>query len=471
MVAGLLAACGGPPATPPPDAQRREAPAAAGATAPTKPAAPASTTAPDKAAAPAPAGGEVVVSYITELWNWQKLNMATATDQYNQENRGKVRIQVDPSPDGWQTKVVEMQQADNLVWDGMLRVNSMQGFPYFSQGIMQPVAPYIQSSSVAWARQFNDELLPNVKESFTLEGELYYLPWDTEVFVRHYNVEQWAKLDGKPAETLEDYEKQMLEYQKLYPDKTPLGMAHSTNVHNGDFQMLAQLWQPNPWKLDGETHVPDVRGEGFQQYMQLLRRWYEQKIITSDSWGQAQTNFKWTDPWLKQEIGSLMTGAAWGFAQARQIYGQAAIDAVPTPVLKAGDTPKTFTFSNSASLFKDAKHPQQVIDWLLWMVDPTQTKPGAASFTTGYLNYYHLPVYKTTYAKVVGSNPQWQWIEQMQPMIEASTPIPPQAFVTMWRDVMVGPTEAFVTGKATLEETVKAIEADGKAALDQVMKK
>ena len=79
-----------------------------------------------------------------------------------------------------------------------------------------------------------------------------------------------AKLGGKPAETLDEYERQMLEYQKLYPNKTPLGMAHSTAVHAGDYQMLGQLWQDSIWKKEGETYLPDLKGEGLKQYLDLI---------------------------------------------------------------------------------------------------------------------------------------------------------------------------------------------------------
>lgn len=456
----LIVACS-PPPTPP-----TAVPPKAASTVAAQPTA-ATAQAPAAQAAPAASGG-VVVPYLTELWNWQKLDMATATSTYNKQMQGKVQIKVDTAPDGWQTKVVEMARSGNLAWDGMLRVNSVEAYTYYEFGIMQPIDPFIKSSSVAWAKTFQDELLPSVAKMFTLENQLYYLPWDLEVFVRNYMVSQWTKLGGKPAETLDDYEKQMLEYQKMYPDKTPLGMTHATAVHNGDYQMMGQIWSDDLWKEQDGASWPNLEGDGFKNYMQTLKKWFAQKILTDDTWGTtANGAYKWEDPWLKQNVGSLMTDAAWGFAQARKVYGVQAVDAVQIPVLKAGSPSKTFIFGNSASLFKGAKHPQEVADWLLWMIDPTQTKTGAGTFIYGDLNYYHFPVYKSIYSKIVPTNSEWKWIQPMLPMIQASIPIPPETFVTMWRDVMVPWTTKYVHGQIDFNALVDGIETGGKAALAQ----
>ncbi len=146
------------------------------------------------------------------------------------------------------------------------------------------------------------------------------------------------------------------------------------------------------------------------------------------------------------------------------------MEAVPVPVIKSGDTPKTFVFSNAASLFKGAKHPQEVVDWLLWMIDPTNTKPGPGTFMYSDLNYYHLPVYKTPYDKVVGANPLWKWMETMLPMVQASKPIPPATYVSMWRDIMVPAEDKYAQGQASLSESIQTIETQGKAQLAKLAK-
>src|SRR5579859_4125130 len=215
MVATLLAACGAFATQPTP------APAAP---APTQPTPGSATPAPASQAAPA-ANGPVAVHYITALWNWQKLGMATATDSYNQQNRGKVELQVDPAPAGWETKAVEMVRSGNLLWDGWLSADSGSAFTTYKYGILQPIAPFLKSSSVKWAAQFDQLLLPDVRGLFTFENQLYFLPWDSETYVRLYMVDQWAKLGGAPAETLADYEQQLIEYQKAFPGNTPLTAA------------------------------------------------------------------------------------------------------------------------------------------------------------------------------------------------------------------------------------------------------
>ena len=408
--------------------------------------------------------GELVLRYVTQLWNWQKLNMATATDQYNMDNRGKVRVEVDPVPDGWQTKVVQMIKGDELQWDGMLRTRNLGEIrDYLRMGIIQPWDAFINASSVPWASNFWDELLPNIRESFSEEGKLYGLPWDIELYCRVYMKQDWDKLGEVPAETLEDFENQLREMKKIFPDKVPFGFNHWC-THPPE-QMWCQLWDDDPWvREEGMGSFFDVRGDAYKQMLLMWERWYQEGLITDDSIGGT-----WADLMLKGKLTCVQTGAAWAQARQQKIYGRANVVPMTNFVLNEGDTPKTFTFGNGAILFNGAKNPQGITDWLLWMLDPTVEKIANHSFHKGDLNYYHLPAYKSIYENLIPQNPDWVWMQDMLEMVSASSTVPTDAHLNIYGPIACAWHEKFLHGEASLDECVDAIYEEEREATKEML--
>ena len=395
--------------------------------------------------------GEIVVNYMTQLWNWQKLNMATATDQYNINNRGKVRMEVDPSPQGWQTKVVQMVKDDELLWDGMLRTRNVGDVQDLIRlGIVQPWDAFIDASSVPWAGSYWDEVLPNVRDAFTFDGHLYGLPWDGEAFVRVYRKPEWDALGETPAETLLDFERQLLELKKIFPDKAPMGFDHRPQQPH--HHMLMQLWTDDPYEhLEAGTLI-DVRSDAYRQMMLLIKGWYDKGILTPDTY----LDNNWVDTWNKGNCCTVQTGAAWAQAQAKKIWGANAIVPTTNFVIEAGQQPKTLTFNNAAVLFKGAKHPQEVADWLLWMIDPTVEKIANYSFQKGYLNYYHIPAYKSVFEKIVPMNPDWSWMDEaMYKMVRESAPLPSDAQIGIYGSILMPWEEKFVNDQVSLDELIQ----------------
>jgi len=408
--------------------------------------------------------GEKVVRYMTQIWNWQKLNMATATDEYNRQMRGKVRIEADPNPEGWQTKVAQMVKDGKLEWNGMLRTRNLGEIrDYNRMGIIEPWDEFINSSSVPWAGKFWDELLPNIRTSFSEEGKLFGFPWDIEVFCRVYRKDFWDKMGTTPAATLPDFEAQLYELKEMFPDNVPMSFRHWCT--HPDQHMLMQLWTDNPWVQEPEGSYLDVRGDAYKEMMTLLKNWYDDGIITDDTWGETVA----IESWNKGISLTIQSNASWTQAQARKVWGTPNIATTTNFVLKEGDKPKTFTFGNGAILFKGATEPQEVTDWLLWMVDPTVEKIENYSFHLGYLNYFHFPAYKSVYEKIIPSNADWAWMQPLYEMINNSAPVPTDAHLDIFGPIADAWEQKFMHGECTLDECINAIYEEERAQVRKIM--
>jgi ABC-type glycerol-3-phosphate transport system substrate-binding protein len=391
--------------------------------------------------------------FLTETWNWEKLNMANATDHYNQELRASeagYQVVVDPAPDGWETKVAQMVKDGELLWDGHLRATNLGDIPRNERlGILAPWDEFINASSVPWASQFWDEVLAPVRESFTIDGQLYALPWDGELYCRVYNKAIWDEIGETPAETLDEFEAQLEEIVAA-TDKDGICLRH----HDGhpDQHMLMQLWTDNPW-IDVEgAGVLDVKSDAYKEMLTMLKRWYDKGILTDDNWGGTMY-----DKWNTGNIACGQSGAAWLQATAQKVFGQANIIPMTNFVVNKGDQPKTTTFANGAMLFKDAQYPQEVTDWLLWMVDPTVEKVANYSFIKGHLDYYHIPMYQSIYDNILPTNDSWAWMADILDMVKASAPYPANAMTNEIIPIMNVWEEKFIHGEVVLDEAVNGM--------------
>jgi ABC-type glycerol-3-phosphate transport system substrate-binding protein len=376
--------------------------------------------------------------------------MANATDHYNQELRAAgadYQIVVDPAPDGWDTKVAQMVSDNELLWNGHLRATNLGDVNRRNRlGILQPWDEFINSSSVPWASSFWDEVLPSVADSYKIDGQLYALPWDGELYCRVYNKMIWDEIGETPAETLDEFEMQLEEIVAA-TGKDGICLRH----HDGhpDQHMLMQMWTEDPWVMEGEAAVFDVKSDAYSEMLIMLKRWYDKGILTDDNWGSTMY-----DSWNTGNCATGQSGAAWLQSTAQKVFGISNIVAMNNFVINAGDQPKTTTFANGAMLFKGAEYPQETTDWLLWMLDPTVEKVANYSFIRGDLNYYHIPVYQSIYDNILGTDDSWAWMAGILDMVKASAPYPPNAMTNEIVPIMNVWEQKFVHGEVALDEAV-----------------
>lgn len=104
----------------------------------------------------------------------------------------------------WNAEHPELQvQTTSLVWPGIVELNaalaggtppdimSMHAFripAYASRGILTPLTPYFEEAGIDV-----DDLLPNVRDAVTYNGEIYALPFDVHGILWHINLDLWEQ--------------------------------------------------------------------------------------------------------------------------------------------------------------------------------------------------------------------------------------------------------------------------------------
>jgi multiple sugar transport system substrate-binding protein len=104
----------------------------------------------------------------------------------------------------WNAEHPELQvQTTSLVWPGIVELNaalaagtppdimSMHAFripAYASRGLLTPLTSYFEEAGIDV-----DDLLPNVRDAVTYNGEIYALPFDVHGILWHINLDLWGQ--------------------------------------------------------------------------------------------------------------------------------------------------------------------------------------------------------------------------------------------------------------------------------------
>jgi multiple sugar transport system substrate-binding protein len=105
----------------------------------------------------------------------------------------------------WNAEHPELQvETTSLVWPGVVELNaalaagtppdimSMHAFripAYASRGILTPLTGYLEEAGIDV-----DDLLPNVRDAVTYNGEIYALPFDVHGILWHINLDVWDQV-------------------------------------------------------------------------------------------------------------------------------------------------------------------------------------------------------------------------------------------------------------------------------------
>jgi len=247
-------------------------------------------------------------------------------------------------------------------------------------------------------------------------------------------------------------------------DDTITAMRLRHHDTHPDQHMFMQLWTDNPWISDERGSYLDVKSEAYANYLTMIKRWYDKGIITDDSWGGGDWN-----PWNAGTVATAQSGAAWLQSAAQKVWGIPNIVAMNNFVINPGDQPKTTSFANAAIMFKGAEYPQEVADWLLWMIDPTVEKVTNYSFIKGDLNYYHLPVYQSIFDNILPPSTDWAWMAGILDMVKASASVPPDAFVAESVPLIGVWEQKFVHGEVSLDEAVTGMYDEFMDAIEKAL--
>ncbi len=167
------------------------------------------------------------------------------------------------------------------------------------------------------------------------------------------------------------------------------------------------------------------------------------------------------DVWQKRKLALLLAQNSRG-VWAQRIFGMSAAGTGALPQMEKGGANSGSPFwSNTFVVLNKAKHPQEMVDFYLWLLGPNNKDVWTAIIASG-----KAPVLNSTYKSMIENNGDYKWMADFLPVIAGSVTYPENTFwsiqnskIMPWIDKMLTP-PFNVSPQQAMEGALKDVKAE-----------
>lgn len=409
----MLAACGGSP--PPASSGSSSAPATAPPAQPTS----APTQAPQTAAAkptaanPPASKNKVTIELTAADWVIQEWKLPDWVKAYN--DLGGNQVNLTKTVDGWDTKVLAMIRQGDVLWDGVgIMTPFIDKVKWVETEMIQPVEALIQSSVADDAKKITSDWVPTIKQDISYKGKVYGIPYSVEAIGQMWLTEflTGVGINENPATWSETLDA-TLKIKEKYASQQVTPYAWSNGLHTS-LQALMHSAMKNPYTTEG---LLDITSDSSLKACDWLINLVKGGVTPPH--GSDGT----IDLWQKRKLALLLAQNSRG-VWAQRIFGMSAAGTGVLPVPEKGGPNSGSPFwSNTFVLLNKAKHPQETVDFYVWLLGPSNKEVWQAIISSG-----KAPVLSSTYTSMIENNADYKWMAAFRDMIANSVPYPENTF-------------------------------------------
>jgi ABC-type glycerol-3-phosphate transport system substrate-binding protein len=413
-----------------------------------------------------PTGGVTEAVLLADLWEIQKLTPAAAVAVYNTQNQGKVKVTLQETVEGWDTKALEMVRQGTIPWNGHIYDSTwIDLWKFYKTGLIQPLDDYIKGSSVPWVKDFGQIAdkywAPNIWTSGMIAGKQYQIPVNAYTTVIGYYGDMLKQVDyDAPPDTWDDFTAMAQKIKTKFADKKVVPIAFSIDWERTPGSVFA-TFTDKPYDDQGMTRINSPE---MADAMNLMRGWVKDGLVSVEMLGDKSPSYEY---WQRQRSALSIDAQDWVKA-AQRIWGERAAQGTNMPVPKKGMPSRTWVTVDGAVLFNKAPHPQETTDFLLSMLGPEG--PAAEAWFQGEVAYEGAPEFPAIFDKLVKEGDPNFWVRKTFDMLKNSTPAP----LNGSQGIMLFNSKPFVEkilkGEVPVQQGLKDWDDGIKAAMDKFNK-
>ena len=355
---------------------------------------------------------EVAAKGPTEIqcyigWVAQFGEVARRTREYNGV-QDKVKIIEVPIAQGWETKLRAQIDKGEPSVDGYTSHHYFRMLALWANlGIVQPIEEFMKTSPIIdWDAYWDDMLdLDNFRWDVSYQGEVYGVPMAVDSTAQGYRLDQYEAAGLNPAlearaKTWDEVLDHAVALRKWGKDDGIWGMYGWAVYH----QTTGAIFQSISKDLYTDDGFINVDSDDFRKTMSIMKSWVDNEVAPNPVWGAPgqHSNVVGKAGKLGQWQSTLGTC---GIIQ--EIWGKAAVsDPMPTLAEETGTGGQIF-YLTGGYLIEKAKHPQETVDWLLWLFGP-QNDDNAKILVSG-IKWF--PVFKSQWEKQIDPVPEVQYMK------------------------------------------------------------
>jgi ABC-type glycerol-3-phosphate transport system substrate-binding protein len=392
--------------------------------------------------------GIKIVRLLSLSWVARMTPVPVVVQAFNADH-DDIQIKVDETPEGWQTKVLSMIRDDELLWSGFeRRVANTYVREHALSGMIQPMTPFIESSSTPAAKTWPADMWPSIYDGGKYEGKFYILSDGIAINLPYFYKDILEKAGyEKPPESFDEWTEMLSRIKATSAEDNVVPFLLDKRFHFGLLQFFYNMSDESEW-FDANG-APNITSDKFMDTVKFLKSWFDEGLMTPDSWETG-------DDYWRTKKGAIYVSSAKQINWARNIYGGDSVWAGQLPT-RPGKTPVGNPNVEGPMVFAKAPDPQPLVD--MWL---EKTAPGgkyADVFWPNMIsNFGYLPPSDELYTKYVETVPANTWLEDAK---NQYYPVVPNNGLTEAVNLLLMPKLTRVwTGEATVEETIDEVKKD-----------
>ncbi|MBA2519221.1 MAG: extracellular solute-binding protein, partial [Chloroflexia bacterium] len=342
-------------------------------------------------ARPAAAQGEEV--YIITETTVADTGSMEATAIYNEANAGEPQIVLEPTPPGWESKVLPQIQDGEVRWSGSGYIPYFDQFRTVRSGLAAPLEEYLAASDLPWGQEQAElYFTPRIYEGLLLDGVQYYLPMKVNVHMAGWRQDylEAAGYETMPA-TWDEVDEMLPRIREAMAaeEVIPFSIARDLwrSIGTGASTFMAE-------PLD-EQGVFKIESPEWLDMIGLFKKWIDAGDARFDTQDIA------VDAWQRGKYAMSLGSHSW-VRLGRQVWGPELVRGGVPPQANAEAPKRTWAHIDSACVFNLAPHAQEATDWALSIYGPEGAP--AETWWNGTLQFSGSPVYQTFIDSLVTPN-------------------------------------------------------------------
>jgi ABC-type glycerol-3-phosphate transport system substrate-binding protein len=354
------------------------------------------------------------VKLVAFDWVINEWGLPKWIEQYNKLG-GPTTVSLEQTPDGWQPKVLAMIRDGSLAWDGIgIMSTPADKVNWAESGTSQPIDQYVQASKTDGAKNVVADLVPTIKQDISYKGQLQGLPYSVEAigFMWYTQYLQGIGMKEPPA-TWDDMQVMATKLLSQYRSQEVVPLGWPDALHTS-LMALIYASTDKPFTADG---LLDVTGQASMRSLRFM------KTLVDGGMTPPKGSDGYLDLWQRSKLATLVAQNSRG-VWAQRIFGPDKADTTTVPVAtRGGPQAGTYFWNNTFAVFKGAKHPQELVDFYLWLLSPKNEPVQQAIIDSG-----KAPVYNSVYTAKIQPNAGLRWMATFRDLVAKSVPYPENAF-------------------------------------------
>jgi len=347
---------------------------------------------------------EKIVRVLLSSWAVGEIPFDTAAREFGETHPG-VKVQVQTSFEGWDTKVIAQINDGTLEWGAAgILTPFLDMQRWVATKMVQPMDDYIAASAEPGAADLLSDMLPAVKEDSSFEGKFYSVPYSFENITFNWRVDYFNAVGATEApKTWDDWLQIALELGKWGAEEQIYPTAFAGALWT-DIGALICSALDNPYTADGliNWEAPEM--------IECLT--FYKRLIVDEGLTPPHGTDGWLDAYYSGKVASVQAQSSRG-VWGQNAFGTDKVATSPIPTKVEGGGAGSVYWGNGVALLNGAKYPQEAMDYIVYTMGPQNLGFQKTVIKTG-----KTPVYNSAYEQIIKADPQFRTYQWMVGMLD-----------------------------------------------------